>query len=124
MLIVRNRTIHKHGLCNVCNALEINTGFISIKKMKMATVELSIIHLLISTPKKHVIRTGLVNNHCFANGLSDLIAYCFEHYDGVNDIAGCHLIYKTASQYYNQDTSGKIFIQARGCIFIPLVRVQ
>ena len=78
--------------------------------VKMAIAELSIMHLLVKTQEKCEI--GLVNNHYFNDGTTGLTAYSLEHYDGVKDIAGCHLIYKSIGKCYNKGKSGKRFIKA------------
>ena len=56
---------------------------------------------------------GLVNNRYFINDTTDLSAYSLNHYDEVNDIDDCHLIYKTTGTYYNKETTpGTRFIKA------------
>ena len=54
----------------------------------------------------------MVNKHCFTNDTTDLIAYSLDHYDEVEDIDDCHLIYKTTRKDYNSDKTGARFMKA------------
>ena len=107
---MRNRTIHKCDLTNVCNVLEINIEFIPLKNEGgHSRVEHDPSPYLEFQREYNI---GLVNNHYFTNDTTDLTAYSLEHYDEVKDTDNCYPIYKENGKYYNKDKSGKGFIKA------------
>ena len=89
---LRNRTIHKCDLTNVCNALVINIELTSLKYEEGNSRVEHYPSPYIGFQDKYDI--GLANNHCFINDTTYLIAYSLEHYDEVKDITDCNIIYK------------------------------
>ena len=73
ILTLRNRTIHKCDLSNVCNALEINIELISLKDEDCNSRVEHYPSPFIDFQEKCNIR--LVNTHYFTNDISDLTAY-------------------------------------------------
>ena len=82
-----------------CNVLEINIDFISLKG---AEVKSRTEHYSAGIEFQDTYNIGLVNNQYFINGTTDLAAYSLDHYDEVEDIGDCHLIFKTTGKYYKE----------------------
>ena len=91
ILSLRNRTIHKCDLTNVCNVLEINIELLSLKG---AEVKSRTEHYPAGIDFQEQYNIGLVTNHYFINDTTELTAYSLDHYDETKDIGDCHLIYK------------------------------
>ena len=89
---LRNRTLHKCDLSNVCNTLDINIELISIRNDGgKSEVE--------HYPKSpHIEYTetykiGLVKGHYFVNDTTTLTSYCLDNYEEVKDISECSYIW-------------------------------
>ena len=108
-LTLRNRTIHKCGLTNVCNVLETN---IELTSLKDAEAKSRTEHYPAGLEFQGKCNIGLVNHHYLIHDTTDLTAYSLDHYDEVKDIDDCHLIYKRTGTYYNKEIAGTRFIKA------------
>ena len=106
ILSLRNRTIHKCDLTNVCNVLEINIELLSLKG---AEVKSRTEHYPAGIDFQEQYNIGLVTNHYFINDTTELTAYSLDHYDEVKDIDDCHLIYKNTGTYYNNEQRNSIY---------------
>ena len=123
ILTLRNRTIHKCDLSNVCNTLEINIELISIRNDgKKSDVE--------HYPKSPHIeynetyKTGLVKGHYFINDTTTLTSYCLDNYEEVTYISECNYIRNKQGKYYQRDKTGKRFITAYQLFIISMNNVD
>ena len=71
ILTLRNRTIHKCDLTNVCNVSETNIELISLKD---AEVKSRTEHFPAGIEVQEIYNMGLANNHYCINDISDLTA--------------------------------------------------
>ena len=111
ILTLRNRTVHKCDLTNVCNALEININLISIRNDgKKSDVEHYPTSPHINYDEQY--NLGLVNNHYFINDCTELTTYCLENYEEVKDLNESNTICRKKGKYYERDKTGKRFITA------------
>ena len=111
ILTLRNRTIHKCDLSNVCNVLEININIISIRNDgKKSDVEHYPSSPHINYDEKY--NLGLVNNHYFINDYTELTTFCLENYEEVKDLNESNTICRKKGKYYERDKTGKRFITA------------
>ena len=85
ILTFRNRTIHKCGLSNVCNVLEINIKLISPRDdNEKCRVEHYPQYPSVEYDERY--RLGLVDNHYFINGTTNVTYYCLESYEEIKDV--------------------------------------
>ena len=106
---LRNRTIHKCDLSDVCNTLEINIELISIRNDgEKSDVEHypKSPHIEYNEPSK----IGLVKGHRFINDITTLTYYCLVNYEEVKDVKCCSNIYRKPNDNYK--TSNDILITA------------
>ena len=75
ILTLRNRTINKCDLSNVCDVLEIHIELISIRDDGTCRVE----HYGKDYEEKY--NLGLVKNHYFINDTTNVTSYCLENYE-------------------------------------------
>ena len=101
ILTLRNRTIHKCDLTNVCNTLEINIELISIRSDgKNCIVEHYPTSPYIQYDEKY--NLGLVKGHYFINDYTELTSYCLENYDEVKDLKESNMIWKKRESITNE----------------------
>ena len=108
ILTLRNRTIHKCDLSNVCNALGTNINLSSIRTDgKKSDVE----HYPTSPHIKcdGTYNLGLVKNHYFINYYTGLTSFCLENCEEIKDLNGSNTICRK-KEYYERDKTGKRFI--------------
>ena len=105
-LVLRNRTIHKCDLSNVCDALEIHIELISIRNDGHNRVE----HYGNDYEEKY--NLGLIRNHYFINDTTNVTSFCLEHYNEVKGLQHCNTIYRKKDEYYARDNTGNRFIKA------------
>ena len=96
ILTLRNRHVHKCGLSNLCNTLEIHIQLISLKSDGGSRVE----HYGQDFDGK--CNLGLVKGHYFINDYTALTSYCLENYEEVKDIKDCNDIYKGYNDKYKK----------------------
>ena len=88
ILTLRNRTIHKCDLSNVCDVLEIHIELISIRDDGTSRVE----HY--GKDYEETYNLGLVKNHYFINDTTNVTSYCLENYEEIKNEKLCNNIYK------------------------------
>ena len=104
VLTLRNRTIRKCDLSNVCNI-----ELISIRTDgKKSDVEHYTNSLHIAYNDKY--NMGLLKLHYFINDTTALASYCLDNYEEVTYIKGCNNTYWTTNDTYKK--SNDIFITA------------
>ena len=77
---IKNLTIHKCDLSNVCDTLEIHIELISIENGGLSRIE----HYGKDFDEKY--KLGLIKTHYFINEYTELTYYCLENYEEVNDL--------------------------------------
>ena len=85
---IKNLTIHKCDLSNVCDTLEIHIELISIKNDGLSRIE----HYGKDVDEK--CNLGLIKSHHFINVYTELISYCLEYYEEVKDLKDSNTICK------------------------------
>ena len=106
-LTLRDRTIPKCDLPNVCNTLEINIERISIRNDgKKNDVE----HYAKSPHIEYIeiLKTGLAKVHYFINDTTTLTSYCLENYEQGKDIKGCNNRYRETNDKYKKSNDSFI----------------
>ena len=88
ILTLRNRAIHKCGLSNVCDTLEIRIALVSVKNDGLSRIW----HYGKDFWGKY--NLGLVKNHYFRNDYTELTSYCLENYEEVKDPSDSNTICK------------------------------
>ena len=97
ILSLRNRHIHKCGLENVCNTLEIHIELISLRNDgETNRVE----HYGKDFDEK--CNLGLVKGHYFINDYTELTSYCLDNYEEIKDIKDCNKIYREINDTYER----------------------
>ena len=104
ILKLRSKAIHTCDLEKVCNVLEIRIELIPIKNDGLSRIE----HY--GKGFGETCNLGLVKGHYFINGYAELISYCLEHCEEVNDIKDCNIICKKVNGKYMKGHD--IFIKA------------
>ena len=57
-------------------------------------------------------KLGLVDNHYFINGTTNVTSYCLGNYEEMKDISGSNYICRKTSNHDERDKTGKRFITA------------
>ena len=89
VLTLRNRAIQKCDLSNVCNVSEINIEIISPRDdNEKCRVE----HYpqYPSAECDETYELGLVGNHYLINDTTNVISYCLDNYEEIEDISACN----------------------------------
>ena len=90
---LRNRTIHKCDLSNVCNTLEIKIEFTSLRN---GGDKCDVEHYPKSphTGYNETYKIGSVKGHYFINDNVTLTSYCLDNSEEVKDISECNYTWK------------------------------
>ena len=123
ILTLRNRTIHKCDLKNVCDALQINIELNSIRNDEIRRVE----HY--GKEYDETYSLGLIKNHYFINDTTNVTSYCLEHYDEVKELYECNQIYndkhhKRTDRFIKAFELFKILINNIGNLISPMVLTE
>ena len=111
ILTLRNRHIHKCDLSNLCNTLEINIEFGSIRNDgKKSDVD----HCPQSPHIEYdeTCNLGLVKGHYFINDYTELTSYSLDNYEEIKDIEDCNQICKELKFNGRYKRGNDIFIKA------------
>ena len=122
ILTLRNRTIHKCDLENVCNVLEIHIELISLSSNGGNRVE----HY--GTYFGEKCNLGLAKGHYFINDYTELTSYRLEHHGEVKDIKGCNNIVKEVGGTFRIENGRfikafqmfKILMNSAGSLITPM----
>ena len=86
ILTLRNRTIHKCDLSNVCDTLGIHIELISLRSGGENRVE----HY--GKEFDETYNLGFVKTHYFINDYTELTSYCLDNYSEVQDLKDSNTI--------------------------------
>ena len=122
ILSLRNGTVHKCDLENVCNVLEIHVELISLRSSGENRGE----HYGKYFDGKY--NLGLAKGHHFINYYTELTSYCLEHYEEAKDIKGCDNIITKVDGTFKQENGRfikafqmfKILMNSVGSLIVPM----
>ena len=122
ILTLRNRTIHKCDLTNVCTSLEINIKHNTIRSDGETWTEHYPQNPFINYNDKYDL--GLIQHHCFINDTTDVTSYCLNNYDEVKGLKHCNTFYNDKHHHNNRFIQAfqlfKILIDNVGDLIIPM----